>query len=92
MIKYQEPEVVDPRLLEPGDQVGCADGGRQLQVITTNPNGQFDEVWMTLCNNPGETTHVWDDPVPHGGVALDFAGWGWKVAALPQVWARRMIK
>jgi hypothetical protein len=92
MIKYQEPQVVDPRELEAGDQIGCLTGGVRIQVMTCDPDDQIDEFWISLCNNPGETTHVWDQPVPHGSVALDLADVGWKVAALPQIWARRMIK
>jgi len=94
MTKFQEPETVDPRDLVAGDQVGCTDSGNRLQVMTgglvDSPCG-LDEIWMTLCNNPGETTHVWDQPVPHGNVALDLADHGWKVNALPRVWARRAI-
>jgi hypothetical protein len=91
-IKYLEPEVIDPRLLEAGDQVGCLNGGRHLQVMTCDPDDQIDEFWLTLLNTPDETTHIWDRPVPHGNTALDLAGFGWKVAMLPQVWARRRIR
>lgn len=91
MTKFHEPEVHDPRELEVGDQIGCVNGGRTLQVLTGDPNGTVDEFWMDLWNNPAETTHMWDEPVPHGSVALNLDGHGWKVLVLPRVWARRRI-
>lgn len=91
MNKFEEPEAIDPRELAAGDQVGCIETGRSLQLLTGGGGGQdIDEVWMTLCNNPGETTHVWDEPVAHGNVALYLGPkHGWKVNVLPRVWARR---
>jgi hypothetical protein len=90
MTKFHEPEVHSPRELEAGDQVGVSNAGRTLNLVVGEPYGE-DPDWATLCNDPGQTTHVWDEPVPHGQVALDLAGHGWKVQALPQVWARRRI-
>ncbi len=92
MIKYLEPEVIDPRELDPGDQIGCLSGGARLQVMTCDPDDQIDPIWVSLCNAPGETACLWGEPVPAGNIAMDLAGWGWKVLALPQVWARKVIK
>jgi len=91
--KYQEPDVLDPRTLQAGDQVGCLDSGTQLRLMVGEPYGHDDAVWVTLHNAPGETTHLWDEPVPHGNVALKMGGYDhdWKVVTLPQVWARRRI-
>jgi hypothetical protein len=94
VIKYQEPEVVDPRTLEPGDQVGFSTGGTGFMICTTEPSE--DEVWATLVNEPAKTTEVpeygWHRPVPHGNVALDLADYGWVWGVFPTVWARRMIR
>jgi hypothetical protein len=94
MAKYQEPEVIDARRLEAGDQIGCLTGGVRIQVMTCDPDDQIDPIWVALRNNPGETTHLWDVPVPHGSVALKLGSYehDWKLAVLPQVWARRLIK
>lgn len=90
--KFQEPEVVDPRTLEIGDQVGCVDTGTTLRLLTCDPYDSYDPLWLSLCNQPSATTHIWDQLVPAGNTALDLAGFGWKRVALPQVWARRKIQ
>lgn len=92
MSKYREPAVADPRTLKPGDQVGCTNGGRTLQLLTCDPHGSVDEIWVGLCNEPGQTGHLWGEPVPAGHTAVDLAGQGWKVIALPQIWARKRIE
>lgn len=90
MTKYQEPEEVDPRELVAGDQVAVTNVGRTLKVLPGEPYAE-DPDWVALCNVPGETTWVHEQPVPFGQVALDLAGWGWKVQPQPRVWARRRI-
>jgi hypothetical protein len=60
--------------------------------MTCDPDDQIDPIWVDLCNTPGDTIHVWDRPVPAGSVALDLAGFGWKILPLPTVWARRRIQ
>jgi hypothetical protein len=95
MIKYQEPEVVDPRTLEPGDQIGCSDAGLTLYPIIGEVHNE-DPIWMTLANAPGETVGVPEfgrhRPLPKGNTALDLAGHGWLWGVLPQVLARRVIR
>lgn len=95
MTKYLEPEVIDPRELEAGDQVGCSDAGTRLSLIVGG-GGDTEPIWMTLANAPGGTTEVpeygWMRPLPHGNVALDLADHGWIWGVYPRVWARKEIR
>lgn len=88
--KHQEPELTDPRTLEPGDLIGCNGAGVRLQVLVGEHHAD-DAIWLALGNAPGETTHVHESPVGTGQVALELTGQGWTVAVLPQVLARRAI-
>lgn len=91
--KYQEPELLDPRTLESGDQLACLDSGNGPTLATSGPIGEhYEPIWFNLCNTPGETTAVWGRAVPKGQVAIDLAGVGWTVMILPKTWARRQIR
>jgi hypothetical protein len=92
-VKYQEPEVVCPRELQPGDQVAFSDAGTALHPIVGDQHGE-EPVWLTLVNEPAQTTHMysWSQPVPDGNTALNMAGRGWVWGVYPRVWARREIK
>jgi hypothetical protein len=100
VIKYQEPAITDPLTLEIGDQVGCHDvSPARMQLLTgAAADGEhgIDTLWLTVRNNPADTQRVYDQPVPHGSVALlldDLLldGGRWRVLPLPRVWARRRI-
>jgi hypothetical protein len=96
-LKFYEPDLFDPRTLEPGDQVSLTDNATRLRIMVGRPlDGYEDEIWLTLVNTPGETTHVpeygWMRPLPHGNVALDFVDHGWVWGVYPTVWARREIR
>jgi hypothetical protein len=92
---YREPEVVNPRELEPGDQVGCTDAGPTLYPIVGEHHNE-DPLWFTLVNEPGKTVEIpeygWMRPLRHGNTALDLADHGWIWGVLPQVLARRVAK
>lgn len=92
MSKFEEPEVTDPRTLVPGDQVGCHDTGRRPQPLVGAPEDEdFDVLWVSLLNAPGETTHVWDEPVRRTSVALQLSAQDWLIGAYPRMLARRRI-
>ncbi len=97
MSKFHEPALADPKILKRGDQVACHDAGPRMQLITAGQADSehgMDEIWVTLHNQPSETSHVYDEPVREGCVALhlgDQFGYGWRVGALPLVRARRKI-
>ncbi len=93
MTKFQEPEICDPRTLEPGDQVGmCGSGGDVLRLVVGDlPE---DPIWVDLLNHPGQTPDIGGWPVPAGATALQLGsgnGGTWKVMPLPAVLARRRI-
>lgn len=96
MIKYQEPEVVDPRTLEPGDQVGFNDATPRLQVMVGDQSAD-DAVWVELLGvnepeRPGEKTGeaVSGDQV---GLWLRLPpGSDYVSGVLPKVLARRVIR
>lgn len=94
MIGYKDQETIDPRELDAGDQVGCHDAVGRLQLLTgAGADGEhgIDVVWVTLHNQPGKTTHIWDTEVPQGNVALRLGDHDWRVLVLPLVLARRRI-
>lgn len=98
MIKYEEPEVVDPHTLSVGDQVGRGDSGLMI-----DDSQHEDPIWMTLLNAPGQTTEIpeYDTmrPLPRGNTGLHLTGGGqnsadqgWVWGVLPRVLARRAIR
>lgn len=98
MKAFHEPEVVDPRELEAGDEVAFSDSGNRLQVMVGDA-GQ-DAIWRELLNKPGETKDFpeWDGwrAVPRGNVALQVPAHvgpdQWVLGVFPRVLARRAVQ
>lgn len=90
--KYLEPELADPRTLQPGDQIACFDVGRGPMLAVGIPCDEHcDLSWFALANTPGETSTVHGRPIQAGSIALHLAQVGWKIMPVPQIYARRRI-